>query len=183
MTRQSLSVIGRTNFRHRHVPFGIRQVDRLSHLYVVGQTGVGKSTLLEQLALQDAASGRGFALIDPHGDLVERIAAQLDLASLARLTFFDATDPRQPFGYNPLRRVRDDRIPLAASGLMEAFHKLWPDAWGVRMEHVLRSSLFALLEHDSSTLPDILRLYSEKRFRCMIVAGCPSSEHLAQIGA
>lgn len=66
--------------------------------------------------------------------------------------------------------VRADRIPLAASGLMEAFHKLWPDAWGVRMEHVLRNSLYALLERDGSTLPDILRLYSDKAFRRGVVA-------------
>lgn len=171
MNPDATTIIGRTKFRQRGVPFGVKQQDRLSHLYIVGQTGVGKSTLLSQLALQDARAGRGFALIDPHGDLVDQVAAGLDLAARERLTYFDATDPTQPFGYNPLRRVRPDRIPLAASGLLETFHKLWPDAWGVRMEHVLRNSLYALLERDGSALPDILRLYSEKRYRRMVVAG------------
>lgn len=163
--------IGQLNFRQSGIIFGIRQPDRLSHLHVVGQTGVGKSTLLEQLALQDADAGRGFALIDPHGDLADRVASRLPPSAQARLTYLDATDHAQPFGYNPLRRVRYDRIPLAASGLMETFHKLWPDAWGVRMEHVLRNSLYALLEREGSTLPDILRLYSDKAFRRGVVAG------------
>lgn len=162
--------IGGTNFRSNFRLIGIKQSDRLSHLYTVGQTGVGKSTLLEQLALQDAQSGMGFAVIDPHGDLVDRIRARIPSHAKARLVYLDATDPAQPYGYNPLRRVRTDKIPLAASGLMEAFHKLWPDAWGVRMEHVLRNSLYALLEHDGSTLPDILRLYSDKAFRRGVVA-------------
>jgi hypothetical protein len=82
-----------------------------------------------------------------------------------RISYLNAPDPSQPFGYNPIRRVRDDRIPLAASGLLETLRKLWPDAWGVRMEHVLRNSLYALLERDGSTLPDILRLYRDQPFR------------------
>lgn len=134
-------------------------------MYVIGKTGVGKSTLLEELALQDVAAGRGFALIDPHGDLAERVRSRSAAILGERLHYLDAADPNQPYGYNPLRRVRDDKIPLAASGLLDALKKLWPDAWGVRMEHVLRNSLYALLERDASTLPDILRLYSEKAFR------------------
>ena len=83
--------------------------------------------------------------------------------------YLDAPDPAQPFGFNPLRRIRDDKIPLAASGILETLKKLWPDAWGVRMEHVLRNSLYALLERNGSTLPDILRLYSEDDFRKAVV--------------
>lgn len=166
----SLAVIGQTNFRHDRRAFGIRETDRLSHLYILGQTGVGKSTLIEQLALQDAGAGRGFAAIDPHGDMVERVWAGLSPEARDRAVYFNAPDLAQPYGYNPLRRVRPDKIPLAASGLMETFHKLWPDAWGVRMEHVLRNSLYALLERDGSTLPDILRLYSDKAFRRGVVA-------------
>ncbi len=87
-----------------------------------------------------------------------------------RVTYLNVPDRAQPFGYNPLRRVRDDKIPLAASGLIETFRKLWPLAWGVRMEHVLRNSLYALLERDGSTLIDILRLYSNDPFRKSVVA-------------
>ncbi len=114
---------------------------------------------------QDLAAGRGFALIDPHGDMVERVFAALPSSMGERVRYLNAPNPAQPFGYNPLRRVRPDKIPLAASGLLDTFRKLWPDAWGVRMEHVLRSSLYALLERSGSTLPDLLRLYADKDFR------------------
>jgi hypothetical protein len=160
-----VSYFARTNFHRAFKPFGIKQPDRLSHVYMIGKTGVGKSTLLEVLAQQDIAAGRGFALVDPHGDLAERVRLAAEPKLQDRLIYLDAADPAQPFGYNPLRRVRDDKIPLAASGLLDALRKLWPDAWGVRMEHVLRNSLYALLERDCSALPDILRLYAEKNFR------------------
>jgi hypothetical protein len=164
-----ISYFAKSNFRNKNTPIGIRQADRLSHVYIIGKTGVGKSTLLETLALQDLAS-RGFALIDPHGDLVESIVAHIPAEHQSRVVSLDATDPAQPFGYNPLRRVRQDKIPLAVSGLLETLRKLWPDAWGVRMEHVLRNSLYALLERDGSALPDILRLYSDEDYRKAIVA-------------
>lgn len=162
---QPVCRLGVTTFRRSDLRFGIKQHDRLSHTYIIGKTGVGKSSLLGALARQDAAGGQGFALIDPHGDLVDEVWRGLSPAERERTTYFDATNPSCSFGYNPLRRVRDDRIPLAASGLLEAMKKLWPDAWGVRMEHVLRNSLFALLERDGSALPDILRLYRDKTFR------------------
>jgi hypothetical protein len=162
---QRVSYFAETTARARFVRFGINEHDRLSHLYVIGKTGVGKSTLLEVLARQDLAAGRGFALIDPHGNLVERIATTAPASPNDQVIYLNAADPSQPYGYNPLRRVRDDKIPLAASGLLETLRKLWPDAWGVRMEHVLRNSLYALLERDGSTLPDLLRLYADKTYR------------------
>jgi hypothetical protein len=160
-----ISFLGSTNNRRAYKRFGVTQGDRLFHLYLIGQTGVGKSTLLETLALQDLVAGRGFALIDPHGDLVERLWSAIPAAARERFTYLNAPEATQPFGYNPLRRVADHYIPLAASGLLETLRKLWPLAWGVRMEHVLRNSLYALLERDGSALPDILRLYTDKTFR------------------
>lgn len=163
MTPDPVAAIAETTYHRRYVRFGLRPADLASHLFVIGKTGVGKSSLLERMALADLATDRGFALIDPHGDLADRVRAAAPAGR--RIVHLDPTDPEAPVGYNPLRRVRDDLIPLAASGLLEAFRKLWPDAWGVRMEHVLRSSLYALLEQDQATLPDILRLFSEKAFR------------------
>jgi len=160
-----VSYFARTNFHNRGVKFGIKQQDRLSHVYLLGKTGTGKSTLVETLLRQDLEFGRGFALVDPHGDLVERIANNLPKDLPRQVIYLNAADPAQPYGYNPLRRVRADKIPLAVSGLLETLKKLWPDAWGVRMEHVLRNSLYALLERDGSTLPDILRLFSDDTFR------------------
>ena len=171
MRSPAISYFARTNSRDRRVPFGIRQADRLSHMYVIGKTGVGKSTMLETLAWQDFEAGRGFALVDPHGDLAEELASRMIQAGSDRVTYLNASDPWQPFGYNPLRRVRDDKIPLAVSGLLETLKKIWPDAWGVRMEHVLRNTLYALLERDGSTLPDILALYTDEKYRKEVVRG------------
>jgi DNA helicase HerA-like ATPase len=170
-SRKAASHFARTNYHNKRVLFGIRQEDRLSHMYMIGQTGVGKSTLLETLAWQDVQAWRGFALVDPHGDLVQQLASRVFEECPERLVYLNAADPWQPFGYNPLRRVHDDKISLAVSGLLETFKKIWPDAWGVRMEHVLRNSLFALLERNDSTLPDILRLYSDEKFRKEVVKG------------
>lgn len=164
-----ISYLGRTTFHREFRPFGIRQADRLSHIYIVGKTGVGKSTLIGNLARQDLAAGRGFALLDPHGDLVEGLWASLSEAERQRVVYLNAPNPRQPYGYNPLRQVREDKIPLAASGLLETLKKQWPDAWGVRMEHVLRNCLYALLEQEGSTLPDILRLFNDDDFRAGVV--------------
>lgn len=163
--RDQPSFFGVSNFHGSTKRIGIAQADRLSHMYIVGKTGVGKSTLLEILLRQDIAAGRGFALIDPHGDLAGRVWEWAPHALRDRITYLNAPDPTQPFGYNPLRRVRPDRIPLAAAGILETFRKQWPQAWGVRMEHVLRNALYALLERDDASLPDILRLFSDKKFR------------------
>src|SRR5258708_7865542 len=172
----SISYFARVDFRSDERPFGIRQADRLFHFYAIGKTGAGKSTLLETLIRQDIEAGRGVALIDPHGDLVERVAAAVPLSRQAELRYFNVPDPAQPFGYNPLKRVPPDRIALAASGLLEAFQKHWSDAWGVRMEHVLRNALFALIELGDSTLPDILRLIADAEFRSGVIRRVTNSQ-------
>ena len=163
--RQPLSIIGQTNARSRYQPFGLKHEDRFFHLYVIGQTGTGKSSLLENLILQDMAAGHGLAVIDPHGDLALRLMAQLPGDLRSRVHYLDTPRLDQSLGYNPLRGVRADKVPLAASGLMEAFKKLWIDAWGQRMEHILRNCLYALLEYGEATLPDILRMMAEPAFR------------------
>lgn len=168
---RDVSYVGETTFHRRFRRFGIKQTDRLNHVHLLGKTGVGKSSLIESLARQDLAASRGFSLIDPHGDLAERVYAAATPAERERIVYLNVPDPSQPYGYNPLRRVREDRIPLAASGLLETFRKLWPTAWGVRMEHILRNSLYVLLEREDSTLEDILRLYADKRFRRQLVNG------------
>lgn len=169
-TSSNISLFARTNARHTSLKFGLKQADRLFHVYAIGKTGTGKSTLLETLALQDIRAGRGCAVIDPHGDLISRLARSIPENRKADFINLDAPSPDQPYGYNPLRRVRYDKIPLAASGLMEAWKKLWTDAWGVRMEHVLRNILYALLETDGASLPDILRLLTDTGYRRGVVS-------------
>lgn len=160
-----ITYLARTNFRNQRIPFGIKQRDRLAHLYVIGKTGTGKTTLLETLMRQDIASGQGFALLDPHGDLVEKLATSIPDDRREDVIYFNAPDPHQPFGYNPLKRVAPDKRPLAASGMLEVFKKMWSDAWGPRMEHILRHALLALLDQPHATLIDIPRLLEDDVFR------------------
>src|SRR6516225_9742624 len=160
--------LGRVDFRNDRRLVGILSEDRFSHLYVLGKTGTGKSTLLENMAIQDLEHGNGFALIDPHGELADRIAARIPKSRQSDVIYLDASDPTQPYGYNPLRHVREDRIALAASGLLEVFKKMWPEAWGVRMEHILRNILMALLEQPNSTMHDIIRVITDQKFRTQL---------------
>ena len=160
-----MSSVALTNSRNCSEPFGIKQRDRLFHLYLIGKTGVGKTTLLENLISQDMAEGRGCALIDPHGDLVERIATRARETRDTDLFYFDVPSPTHLFSYNPLSRVSADKRPLVASGLMEVFKKMWGDAWGVRMEHILRNALLTLLEQPKATIADVLRLFGDNTFR------------------
>lgn len=161
----SISFFARTNARSRSIPFGIKQRDRLSHMYVIGKTGTGKSTLLETLISQDIERGEGLALLDPHGDLVERVAAAVPEGRRDDVLYCNVPDPNQPYGYNPLRHVRPELRSLAASGLLEVLKMRWKDAWGVRMEHILRHALLALLDQPRATLGDILQLLTSRSFR------------------
>lgn len=167
---EDITFIGRTNGRHPHKTFGIKQEDRFFHTYVIGKTGTGKSTLLETMVLQDIAKGRGLCVIDPHGDLAEKLVAQVPVSRIPDLIYLNAPSYTQPYGYNPLRRVSHERVPLAVSGLMEALKKLFDDAWGVRMEHVLRNALYALIEAGNATLPDILTMLTDKAYRRKVVS-------------
>ena len=159
------TILGKVDFRSDQRLVGIKREDRFSHIYVIGKTGTGKSTLLETMALQDLVHGNGLALIDPHGDLADRVAARVPPSRRKDVIYLNASDSNQPWGYNPLRHVGPQYTALAASGLMEVFKKMWPDAWGVRMEHILRNVLMALLEQPDATLHDVLRVFSDKTFR------------------
>jgi hypothetical protein len=145
-------------------------------MYAIGKTGTGKTTLLETLIRQDIDAGRGFALVDPHGDLVERVMASIPSSRLDHVRYLNVPDLAQPFGYNPLKRVPKHAISLAASGLMEAFRKHWTDSWGVRMEHVLRNAIYALLELGDAALPDVLRLLTEKAYRKTVMASVANKQ-------
>jgi hypothetical protein len=160
-----ISFFARTTYRNSQQVFGIRQVDRLSHMYVIGKTGVGKSTLLENLIWQDVVAGRGLAVLDPHGELVERIRKVVPKERLANLIDFDVSDPDNRVTFNPLQHVSAPRRGLAAGGMLDAFKKLWSDSWGPRLEHLLRNAIFALLEQPDATLFDILRLFEDREYR------------------
>lgn len=155
----------KTDFRNEEKKFGIKRYDRRAHMYVIGKTGTGKSTLLETMILQDIESGQGLALLDPHGDLVEKIAAKIPERRKDDLIYFNVPDDTRTFAFNPLERVDPQKRSLAAAGLLEAFKKLWSDSWGPRLEHILRNALLALYDQPEATLSDVLKLLENDTFR------------------
>lgn len=163
---EPIAYLARTNHRRRYKTFGIKRGDRLSHVYVIGKTGTGKTTLLENIALQSIHNGEGLTLLDYHGDLSERLVQRIPHYRRDDLIYFNTAETTD-YGYNPLKRVGADRRALAASGLLEVFHMQWGEkAWGQRMEHVFRNALLCLLSQpDEMTLVDVLRLLRDNTFR------------------
>ncbi|HLY61051.1 MAG TPA: type IV secretion system DNA-binding domain-containing protein [Terriglobia bacterium] len=164
-SRDHITLIGRTNFRNEQKLFGIRQADRRAHMYVIGKTGTGKSTLIESMVRQDVSAGRGLALFDPHGDLAERVIEWIPEKRKADLIYCNVPDASKPFAFNPLESVPPMKRALAASGMLEVFKKIWHDSWGPRTEHVLRNALLSLFDQPVATLADILRLLDDLSFR------------------
>lgn len=165
MTDDPLIYIGRAKWRDDRRPFGLRSADRRAHMYVVGKTGTGKSSLLEGMIRQDVLAGNGLALFDPHGDLAERLYAWIPESRKPDVIYLNVPDPTQPFGFNPLENVPPLRRSLAANGIVETLKKLFDDAWGIRLEYILRNALLLLLEQPEATLADVVRLFHEKDFR------------------
>ena len=158
-------IFATAHHRYKDFPFGIRLADRLMHLYIIGQTGTGKSTLLHNLARQDEKNGIGFCLVDPHGDLAANLSASLQV----KHRYWNVADPDSPFGYNPLTRVSASYRPLITSGLIDTLKKQWADAWGARMEHLLRYAVLALLEQPRADIRDVVRLFVDKGFRRSVI--------------
>ncbi|WP_415404132.1 type IV secretory system conjugative DNA transfer family protein [Tateyamaria sp. SN3-11] len=160
-------VLGLAHQRYGNpAPFGITPADRRFHLYCLGQSGTGKSTMLKNLVWQETKFGEGLCLIDPHGDLALDVHQHIRRPHL----YWDVSNPNCPLGYNPLQRVDAPFRPLVASGFIDALKKQWPDAWGARMEHLLRHALLALLEQPSADLRDLMRLFVYKGFRKQVTA-------------
>jgi hypothetical protein len=171
-----INYFARTNYRNDRRVFGIRQADRRSHMYLFGKTGTGKSTLLRTMLEQDISSGAGLALLDPHGDLAEWLLKKIPERRKNDLIYFNVPDMAHPLGFNPLQSVIPAKRPLAASGLLEAFKKIWADSWGPRLEHILRNALIALLDQPESNLGDILRLLDDAAYRKYVALNVASAE-------
>lgn len=160
--------IGKTNFRGEK-KFGIKRKDRRHHCYVVGKTGTGKSTLLKRMAVQDIQNGEGLAVIDPHGDLAEELLDYVPKERINNVVYFNPADLEYPIGLNVFKGVGKEERHLVASGLMSVFQRMFSDSWGPRLEHILRNSIYALLEFPGSTLLGIPRLLYDDRYREKVV--------------
>ena len=158
-----------TNWRDREVVFGIKKRDRSGHMYLVGKTGTGKSTLIQNMLLSDISQGNGFALIDPHGDLAEKILDFIPKGRAKDVIYFNPADMDYPVAFNPLEKVHPDFHHLVASGIIAVFKKIWPEFWGPRLEHILRHSVLTLLEYPNSSLLDLPRLLTDKDFRSEVM--------------
>jgi hypothetical protein len=158
-----ITFFARTNHREPRRVFGIRQADRRSHMYVVGKTGTGKSTLLKTMILQDVTAGRGLALLDPHGDLAAEILSLIPSQRRKDVVYLDT--PNANWTFNPLSRVAAGQEALAVAELIEVFKKIWTDEWGPRLEHLLRNVLFTLFEMPETTLGDVQPLLTDRKYR------------------
>jgi hypothetical protein len=160
-----IATLGITQFRSTHKRFGILPDDRRRHVAILGKTGMGKSTLLQNLIVSDIRDGRGVGLIDPHGDLADTLPALVPKHRTNDVVLFDAGDRDSPLSFNILACRNVEERPLVASGIVSAFKKLYSDSWGPRMEHILRNALLALLEVPGTSLVSLLRMLSEAKYR------------------
>lgn len=158
---QHVTTLGHTISRRGNKLFGTYQSDRLFHAFILGQTGTGKSTLMLNMMKQDVEQGNGFCLLDPHGDLAETIQPYLGNSTI----YWDVADPDCSYGYNPLSCVAEQYRPLVASGIIDTLKNQWSDAWGVRMEHLLRFAILALISRRGSSFADIIPMFTDKAFR------------------
>jgi hypothetical protein len=163
--QNDITYFAKLKYRNWGTVFGIRQEDRLMHTYIIGKTGTGKSTMLKTMLLQDIAAGRGVCLLDPHGDLVQSIMDAIPPKRKDDVIYFNVPDISLKLKYNPFRKVTYEKRSLVASGILEVFKKLWDDAWGVKLEHILRYCILTLLDQEQATIADIPKLLLDKSFR------------------
>jgi hypothetical protein len=164
-----ITYFAETDSRSRRVPFGIKERDRSRHTYVIGKTGMGKSTMLENMAIQDIKNGEGMAFIDPHGKSAEMLLEYVPENRIKDVLYFAPFDMEYPISFNVMEDVGADRRHLVVNGLMSTFEKIWVDAWSARMAYILSNTLLALLEFPGSTLLGINRMLSDKDYRKKVV--------------
>ena len=153
------------NYRNWATLFGIRQQDRLMHTYIIGKTGTGKSTLIQTMIMQDINAGRGVCLLDPHGDLVQSVHNSISAERKKDVLYFNVPDRALTLKYNPFKKVSYEKRSLVASGILDVFKKLWADAWGVKLEHILRHAILTLLDQQHATIADIPKLLLDRSYR------------------
>jgi hypothetical protein len=169
MDENRVTYFAETDARNKRVKFGIKSKDRTRHVYVIGKTGMGKSCLLENMAVQDIQNGEGLAFIDPHGKTAELLLEYVPKERIRDVIYIAPFDTDHPISFNVLESIDPAKRHLVVSGLMSTFKKIWEDAWSARMEYILTNTLLALLEAPGSTLLGVNRMLSDKAYRAEIV--------------
>jgi hypothetical protein len=168
--REPVCYFGQTNYRGQLRKFGIKLDDRRRHMYVIGKTGMGKTTMMENMVLHDIYAGNGVGVVDPHGDFAEKILDYIPAGRINDVVYFNPSDLENPIGFNILEVHSEEQKHLVAAGLMAIFKKIWPDVWSSRMEYILNNTLLALLDYPGSTLLGINRLLSDKVYRRKVIS-------------
>lgn len=163
------TVLGKTNFRGAKETFGIQSDDRRRHVYVIGKTGMGKSTLLENMIFSDIQAGKGVGVIDPHGDLAEAVLNFVPKSRINDVVLIDPADKEYAVAFNMLENVDPALNSVVCSGLVGIFKKIYADSWGPRLEHILRNTILALLEYPGTTMLGITRMLIDDDFRSKVV--------------
>jgi len=159
----------KTNFRGREREFGIKRDDRRRHFYVIGKTGSGKTTMIQNMAIQDIRNGKGVAIVDPHGEFAETVLKAIPSSRINDVIYFNPADQEYPIALNVMEKVEPEYRHLVASGLVGVFKKIWADSWGPRLEYLLRNAILALLEYPGSTLLGVTRMLVDKNYRTRVV--------------
>ncbi|MFC1649592.1 type IV secretion system DNA-binding domain-containing protein, partial [Patescibacteria group bacterium] len=167
--KQEINFFARTQFKNKDMTFGIKTQDRLKHIWTVGKTGTGKSTLIANMAIDDLRKGRGLTVIDPHGDLCEDLLDYIPSSRINDTIYFNPADRDFPISINPLEVTNREEAELVVAGLMSIFTKVWANVWSARMEYILRNSFLTLSEIPETTLFDVLKLLSDATFRTKIL--------------
>lgn len=164
-SKNQIAYFAETNFRNQRKRFGIKRSDRRHHMYVLGKTGMGKTTLLENMILSDIHNGEGLGVIDPHGDLIERLLDRIPSRRINDVINFNPGDLDYPIALNMLERVPIDRRSLLVSGVLSIFKKLYQDFWGPRMEYVFRNAILTVLEKPGANLFTLTRVLTDLDYR------------------
>jgi len=163
--KKKINFFAKTEFKNEDQIFGIKEEDRRRHIYTIGKTGAGKSTLIANMAIDDIRKDRGIGVIDPHGDLAETILDYIPKRRLNDVIYLEPFDTERPFSLNVLEVKHQQHRDLVSSGIVAIFSKLYAESWGPRLEYILRNTIVTLLELPEATLADALRLLSDKIWR------------------
>jgi hypothetical protein len=166
---EKVTYFGETDFRNRRTKFGIKNIDRSRHVYIIGKTGMGKSTVLENMAAQDILNGEGMCFMDPHGSAIDVLIDYIPPERVDDVIYFAPFDTDYPMSFNVLEHVAPDKRHLVVAGLMASFKKIWADSFSARMEYILSNTLLALLEYPGATLLGVNRMLAEKDYRNDVV--------------